>query len=119
MNRNVIVALLIFSLVIASVACAGGTGLNILSQHMTVHEFSGSAPDSSAVVYGQAQNVKDTAINSAVISVNFYDKNKKLVASGTATKQNLQPDATWDFSVQTVGPDAWKIVSYDISVSIR
>ena len=119
MNRNIIAALLIFSLVITSTACANGSGLKIISQAMTVHEFSGSSPDSSAVVYGRAQNVKDTTINSAVISVNFYDKNKKLIASGTATTQNLQPDATWDFSIQTVGPDAWKIISYDISVSIR
>ncbi len=119
MNRNIITTLLIFSFLIASIACANGSGLKILSQNLTVHEFSGSSPDSSAVVYGRAQNVKDTAINNAVITVNFYDKNKKLVASGTATKQNLQPDATWDFSIQTVGPDAWKTISYDISVSIR
>ncbi len=119
LNRNIATTLVIFSLVISLAACASGSGLKILSQDMTVHEFSGNSPDSSAVVYGRAQNVKDTAINNAVITVNFYDKNKKLVASGTATKQNLQPDATWDFSIQTVGPDAWKIISYDISVSIR
>lgn len=119
MNRNIIAAVLIFSSVISLATCAGGSGLKILSQNMTVHEFTGSSPDSSAVVYGRAQNVKDTTINSAVISVNFYDKNKKLVASGTATTQNLQPGATWDYSVKTIGPDAWKIISYDISISIR
>jgi hypothetical protein len=117
--RNIVAALIIFSLVITSGACAGESGLKILSQDMTVHEFSGSSPDSSAVVYGRAQNVKNTTINSAVISVNFYDKNKKLLASSTATTQNLQPGATWDYSVQTIGPDAWKIISYDIFISIR
>jgi hypothetical protein len=58
-------------------------------------------------------------MNYATIAVNFYDKNKKLIATDSATKQNLQPGEIWDFSVQTVGPDAWKIVSYDIAVSAK
>jgi hypothetical protein len=54
-----------------------------------------------------------------MIAVNFYDKNKNLLATASAVKQNLQPGETWDFSVQTVGPDAWKIISYDIAASMK
>jgi len=86
---------------------------------MTVHEFSGSGPQSVAVVYGRAQNVSRGAINYATVAVNFYDKNQKLIATGSAAKQNLQPGETWDFSVQTVGPDAWKIITYDITSSTK
>ncbi len=86
---------------------------------MTVHEFSGGAPQSTAVVRGRAQNISHVAMNYATIAVNFYDKNKNLIATGSAVKQNLQPGEVWDFSVQTVGPDAWKIISYDIAASTK
>jgi len=72
-----------------------------------------------AIVHGRAQNIQNGDINSATISVNFYDKGKKLIAAGSAVKQNLKPGETWEFSVQTVGPDAWKVVSYDLAVSVK
>jgi hypothetical protein len=96
----------------------GGAGLKIINQNLTVHEFSGG-PQSIAVVYGRAQNIKTVNIDSATISVNFYDKDKRLIATASSEKENLKPGESWDFSVQTVGPDAWKIVSYDISISIK
>ena len=115
---------LMLSLLVGSFGCAGsGTPevgeLKILSHSMTVHEFTGGAPQSTAVVRGRAQNVSNITISFAMIAVNFYDKNKNLLATASAAKQNLQPGETWDFSVQTVGPDAWKIVKYDIAASTK
>lgn len=93
--------------------------LKILSHSMTVHEFTGGAPQSSAVVIGRAQNVGNVTIRSAMIAVNFYDKNGKFVAKASAIKENLAQGEVWDFSVKTVGPDAWKIISYDIAASTK
>lgn len=86
---------------------------------MTVHEFAGAGPQSSAVVVGRAQNISTMDIKVAVVTVNFYDKNKQLMANASAVKENLRPGEFWDFTIKTVGPDAWKIVSYDISASTR
>ena len=123
MKQQLIAIALILPLLAGSVGCAKqgelSGQLKILSQSMTVHEFSGGAPQSVAVVRGRAQNISQVAMNYATIAVNFYDKNKNLIATGSAVKQNLQPGAVWDFSVQTVGPDAWKIVSYDIAASAK
>jgi hypothetical protein len=119
---RIVATVLILTLLMASFGCAkSGTGdggeLKILSHSMTVHEFTGGAPQSTAVVIGRAQNVGDVTINFATIAVNFYDKNKNLIATASAVKQNLQPNEIWDFNVNTVGPDAWKSVSYDIAAS--
>jgi hypothetical protein len=123
MKQWLITVSLVLPLLAGLIGCAGQGGLSdqlkIVSQNMTVHEFSGSGPQSAAVVYGRAQNVSQHVMNYATIAVNFYDKNQKFIATGSTTKQNLQPGEMWDFSVQTVGPDAWKIISYDISVSAK
>ena len=123
MKQGIIAIALILPLLIISLGCTQQDGLSkdlkILSQSMTVHEFSGEGPQSSAVVYGRAQNVSQVNINYATIAVNFYDKNKNLIATGSAVKESLQPGAVWDFSVQTVGPDAWKVITYDISTSTK
>jgi hypothetical protein len=121
---RIVATILILTLLIVSFGCArSGTQdvgeLKILSHSMTVHEFAGGAPQSSAVVIGRAQNVSNVTINFAMIAVSFYDKNKNLVATASAVKQNLQPNEMWDFNVKTVGPDAWKIVSYDIAASTK
>jgi hypothetical protein len=123
MKQRIIAITLVLPLLIASFGCAKqgelSGQLKILSQSMTVHEFSGGAPQSTAVVRGRAQNVSNVTISIAMIAVNFYDKNKNLLATASAAKQNLQPGEVWDFSVQTVGPDAWKIISYDIAASTK
>jgi hypothetical protein len=123
MKQRIIAITLVLPLLIAYFGCANqgelSGELKILSQSMTVHEFTGGAPQSTAVVRGRAQNVGSATIGSAMIAVNFYDKNKNLLATASAVKQNMQPGETWDFSVQTVGPDAWKIVSYDIAASMK
>jgi hypothetical protein len=120
---GIVATVLILTLLVVSVGCAGsgtsGGELKILNHSMTVHEFTGAAPQSSAVVIGRAQNVSSVTINSAMIAVSFYDKNKNLIATASAVKQNLQPNEVWAFNVQTVGPDAWKIVSYDIAASTK
>jgi len=121
-QRLISIALLLF-LLSGLFSCAGPGGLSgqlkILDQSLTVHEFPGDTPQSVAIVYGRAQNVSRDVMSSASIAVNFYDKNKQLMATASATKQNLQPGEIWDFSVQTVGPDAWKIMTYDIAVSAQ
>jgi hypothetical protein len=123
MKRWIVAAAVILPLLVISTGCTQHGGLSkdlkILSQSMTVHEFSGTGPQSSAVVSGRAQNVSHGAINYATITVNFYDKNQKLIATGSAVKQNLQPDELWYFTIQTVGPDAWKIITYDIASSTK
>jgi hypothetical protein len=123
MKQWIIAIALILPMLIISVGCTQQGGLSkdlkILSQSMTVHEFSGAGPQSAAIVSGRAQNVSHSAINYATITVNFYDKNEKIIATGSAVKQNLQPDEVWYFTVQTVGPDAWKIVTYDIASSTK
>lgn len=123
MKQLIITVAVILPLLIISAGCAQQGGLSkdlkILSQSMTVREFSGSGPQSAAVVSGRAQNVGQAAINYATMTVNFYDKSEKLIATGSAVKQNLQPDEVWYFTVQTVGPDAWKIITYDISSSTK
>jgi hypothetical protein len=123
MKQQLIAIALILPLLAGSVGCAKqgelSGQLKILSQSMTVHEFSGGALQSTAVVRGRAQNVGNATIGSAMIAVNFYDKNKNLIATASAVKQNMQPGEVWDFNVKTVGPDAWKIISYDIVASMK
>lgn len=128
MKYRIIITALVLSLVLVSFGCAKQGARNselsvgqlkILSHSMTVHEFTGGAPQSTAVVRGRAQNIGSASIGSAMIAVNFYDKNRNQIATASAVKQNLQPGETWDFSVQTVGPDAWKIISYDIAASMK
>lgn len=121
---RIVVTVLMLALLIATFGCAksatgDGGELKILSHSMTVHELTGGAPKSTAVVIGRAQNVSSVTIEFATIAVNFYDKNKNLIATASAVKQNLQPNEVWDFNVKTVGPDAWKSVSYDIAASTK
>jgi hypothetical protein len=123
MKQRIIAITLVLPLLIAYFGCANqgelSGELKILSQSMTVHEFTAGAPQSTAVVLGRAQNVGNATIGSAMIAVNFYDKNKNLLATASAVKQNMQPGEVWDFNVKTIGPDAWKIVSYDIAASMK
>jgi hypothetical protein len=123
MKQRIIAITLVLPLLIAYFGCANqgelSGELKILSHSMTVHEFTAGAPQSTAVVLGRAQNVGNATIGSAMIAVNFYDKNKKLIATASAVKQNMQPGEVWDFNVKTIGPDAWKIVSYDIAASMK
>ena len=121
---RIVAVVFVLALLASFAGCAksgtrDGGELKILSHSMTVHEFTGGAPQSSAVVIGRAQNVGNVTINSAMIAVNFYDKNGKFIARASAIRENLGPAEVWDFSVKTVGSDAWKIISYDIAASTK
>ena len=115
-------ALMLVSLMYAA-GCAKtetqGPELKILSHSMTVHGFTGAGPQSTAIVTGRAQNISDINIRFATIAINFYDKSKNLITSASAIKENLRPGEVWDFTVKTVSPDAWKIVTYDIAASTK
>ncbi len=133
MKTRLIIVTAIVTLV--SLACIAGCTdqstsgsakeLKILNHSMTVHWFEagalrpGEEPNSSAVVVGRAQNISEGTISLATVAVNFYDKDKNLIATASAVRQSLQPGEFWDFGVTTVGPDAWKITSYDIATGAK
>jgi len=94
-----------------------GEELQILSHSMTTHQFTGSMPESTAVVKGRAQNVAGHTLGSASIMVDFYDKHGNLIGTASGVKQNLGSGEVWDFNVKLAGPDAWKSVDYDIAAS--
>src|SRR4030042_2702396 len=75
--------------------------VQILRHSMTVQNFSKDQPTSVAVVSGTATNTGSQIIDIAVISVVFRDNTEKAIATGTATRQNLQAGETWDFSIQS------------------
>ena len=97
----------------------GGEELQILNHSLNVHEFSGGTVQSTAVVRGSVRNVGSSDIDFASIVVNFYDKDGKLIDTSSASRENLGAGKVWDFSVQSTGPDAWKIVDYDIKASAK
>jgi len=94
-----------------------GEELQILSHSMTTHQFTGSMPESTAVVKGRAQNISNSTINFASIAVNYYDKGGNLIGTASGVKQNLSSGEVWDFNIKLAGPDAWKSVDYDIAAS--
>ena len=112
---------LILTLPIFSVACTETKSeeLQILSHNITVHKFSGDVLQSTAVVTGKAKNISNSPLESALITVNFYDKSDNLIATSSTTKHNLGTGEVWNFGVETKGPDAWKIANYDISGSTK
>ena len=93
--------------------------LQILSHSMTVHEFTGGMPESTAVVKGRARNIGNFTIEFALIAADFYDSGGTLIDSSSAIRQNLGVGEVWDFTVQITGPDAWKSVNYDIAASTK
>ncbi len=91
--------------------------LQILSHSITVHKFSGDVLQSTAAVKGKARNVGNSTLSTVSITVKYYDSDGNLIDTSSAVNQNLGAGQTWDFFVQSVGPDAWKIVNYDIVTS--
>jgi hypothetical protein len=88
--------------------------LQIIDHQLAVHEFTGDNPRSTAFITGTAQNTGDTPINNAVITANFYTKDGELLATESATRENLAPGEKWAFTIQTSSPDAWKIKRYEV-----
>jgi hypothetical protein len=88
--------------------------LQIIDHALAVHEFTGDSPKSTAVITGTAQNTGDTPIHNAVIIANFYTKDGELLATESATRDDLAPGEKWTFTIQTSSPDAWKAKRYEV-----
>ena len=103
-------------------ACSNSSdqsNLKIIDHKMTVQKFQGEAVQGLAVVSGQAQNMGTKPISAASITVEFYDKDMKLLNTASTVFENLQPNATWSFSAQFMGPDAWKVSQYKVINSTK
>lgn len=89
----------------------------ILLEHaLTVHEFTGAHPKSTAVITGKAENTGGSSLNNVVITAHFYNASGEEIATESATRENVEPYEMWNFTIQTTGPDAWKTKRYDIFV---
>lgn len=118
---RVIICLIATSL-ICPAACVGEKADNeiqIIEHTLSTHEFGGDVLQSIAAVDGKAKNTSNLTLSSASIIVNFYDKDNNLLQTASTMKQNLVPDEIWHFSIKFTGPDAWKTVHYDISISVN
>jgi hypothetical protein len=114
-----VLLILVFSITSASCNQSGSNEIKIVQYTMTVQKFSSNPNQSLAVVSGQAQNISDKIIPASVVTVEFYDKDMKLLNTSSAVYENLQPGSTWSFGVQFMGPDAWKTSKYKISADIK
>lgn len=101
------------------ISCSSSSGFRILKHELTVRQFPGnsSQTQSMAAVTGTATNPGEEIIRGCLIKVVFYDDEKNMLETGTATKEFLEPGDIWNFSVQITGPDAWKARTYDITPS--
>jgi hypothetical protein len=85
-----------------------------ITHNMTVQNFSGSN-NSVAVVSGSVINNGAHSIPNLTIDVVFFDQNGKTLDKASAVTGNLLPGGMWNFSVQSKGVDAWKIVNYKVT----
>ena len=122
-NSWTLTTILMISIAVALPVCGcspdSSSGLKIIDHSMTVQKFSSDTVQGLAVVSGQAQNISSTNIILATVTVEFYDKDMKLLNTSSATFENLQVGAAWHFGVQFMGPDAWKVANYKISTSAK
>jgi hypothetical protein len=103
-----------------SLSCSSGqkplfSDLDI-KHSMTVQKFSGSN-NSVAIVSGTAVNRGKESIEIVSLVATFIDSNGKTVDQSSAVTSNLAPGGTWNFTIQSMGPDAWKIVKYTLTQS--
>lgn len=117
-KTNLYLALAILLLILS---CAPAADLKITSHAITVREYTGELNniESLAVVTGTAINTGNTEIKNCVIRIIFYDKNKEIIGSAESSKEILKPGDVWNFTVQLKGPNAWKVLSYDILPGCR
>ncbi len=87
-----------------------------IQHNMTVQKFSGSM-NSVAIVSGTVTNRRKESIEVVSLVVTFLDSNGKTIDQSSAVTSNLAPGGTWNFSIQSSGPDAWKIVKYNLTQS--
>lgn len=90
--------------------------VTVIEHSLAIHEFTGDHPSSTAVISGRAENTSDLSMDKVVITARFYNANGETIATESATRENVTPYETWNFTIQTTGPDAWKTKRYDISV---
>ena len=79
--------------------------IKILNNHMF-------AESETSVVIGQAQNTGHYHIKYASITVNFYDKNGKLLYSSFDAKSYIAPGEIWNFKVpyrKSGTPSSYKV----------
>jgi len=128
LNSNSSPAILIFSLILLFVtavfpgACSAPEQKPLYSDlkidhSMTVQKFSNSSPSSVATVSGNVKNMGDKTLEIVSIVVIFYDSNKNIIDKSSAISSNLEPGGNWHFTIQSQGPDAWKIVDYSLTSS--
>ena len=123
--RNKIIALLCILIVplcvstcsrVENDAGKSSTGeLRIIDHTMNVHKFHSEGPQGKVTVSGQAQNISDHTITMATISATFYDKDGNFIYQSLTIKEELQAGEVWYFTIEGIGPDIWKISTYDIS----
>ncbi len=90
-----------------------------LIEHNLISRNFGDVLKSIVAVDGRAQNTGDVPLNTASITVNFYDKDGNRLHTASAVKNNLEAGEIWYFNIQFTSPDAWKTVRYDISVDTK
>lgn len=120
--KSISLTLLIIPLILLS-ACAQRTEdnapqLQIIDHTLSFHNF-GDVLRSVVSVDGKAKNISNTTINTAFITVNFYDKDNNRLYTASAVKNNLAAGELWYFNVRFVSPDAWKTTRYDISATTK
>lgn len=110
------IGLLLAAQLLFTISCSSGSDLQITSHTITVREFTGdlNTVQSVATVTGTARNKGNSVIQDCVISVIFYDGQRNVVGTSTATRESLDANEVWNFTVQLKGQDAWKVLSYDI-----
>jgi hypothetical protein len=94
--------------------------VQIIDHTMNVHKFySEKMPQGKVTVSGQAQNISNHTLATAVIYARFYDKDGKFIYQSSALKENMQAGEIWYFTIEGTGPDIWKITTYDISTGTK
>jgi len=108
-------------LMLPGAACNTITGLEIISHQLSVRQFTGdlNSTKSAAIVSGVARNSGKAPVNSPVIGVTFYDGQKNMIGTASTSRGFLEPAETWNFTVQLMSPDAWKVRSYEINSTNR
>ena len=90
--------------------------VTVLEHSLSIHEFTGDHPKSTAVITGRAENTGDSSLSKVVITARFYTESGEVIATESATRANIEPYETWNFTIQTTSSDAWKTIRYELSV---
>jgi len=113
--------LLVVLLMLLGMACGAGAGLEITSHQLSVRQFTGdlNSTKSVAIVSGVAKNISSAPLHNPVIEVTFYDGQKNIIGSASASRGFIEPGEIWNFSAQLTSADAWKARDYGITGSTQ